>query len=174
MGALVHGRGPVEAGNVVVVGDYFSLRTEHEKADMHFLRALRLTATTPPPALASAYESLASHSAPPPAPYGYRAPTTPIPAALNDRLLAAIRCCKHALRGSEDVPFALVRLPRLYGALGDCSVQSFYYGLMHRPRARLGMGGPSPEEFVVWLARDARGVELGEAEAFVEEQARPI
>ncbi|KAI9025607.1 anaphase-promoting complex subunit Apc8 [Hyaloraphidium curvatum] len=227
----------------VVVGNYYSLRGEHEKAVMHFRRALRLdrnylaawtlmgheyvemkntaaaveayrravdinprdfrawyglgqayevlrmpyysvyyyqrAAAIKPhdsrmwTALASAYESLASHSAPPPASYGYGAPTTPIPAAPNDRLLAAIRCYKRALRGSEDVPFALVRLARLYGALGDHSAQRFYYGLVHRARARLGAGGPSPEEFAeacVWLARDARGRgELAEAEAFAGE-----
>ena len=123
-------------------------------------------------ALASAYESLAAHSGPLQSPTHLQY-SSPLPSTPNDRILSAIRCYKRALLGNEDVPFALIRLARLYNQLNDGEATKFYFDLVHRSRTRLGGQGPSTEEFAeacVWLARAARDrKDYDKAEAYARE-----
>lgn len=109
-------------------------------------------------ALASAYESLAHHTGPVHAPPNSYC-STPSKSSTEDRILSAIRCYKRALLGNEDVPYALIKLARLYKSIGDPDAAHFYYDLVHRSRTRLGGQGPSSEEFTEacnWLARAAK------------------
>jgi anaphase-promoting complex subunit 8 len=133
-------------------------------------------------ALASAYESLAAHSGPIQTPSNAHF-STPIPTTANDRILSAIRCYKRALLGSEDIPFALIKLARLYKSLNDRGAAHFYFDLVYRSRSRLGAQGPSLDEFAeacLWLAQEAKddrdyaGAEAYAREVEENEEARGI